>query len=169
MLAPISNKPINSSGVGVRLSGDAAIGAMGRSIAARGLDADKALTVPSMKDLFIRYGYTLVPLGLMAWIAFSFPLIMVSGSYIISVISDPLGHGWNLFGTAHFPWSPFHPEWMAYIQIPCLMFGLYYALRCGHSAAKGLWGDNRRAVLSLIPLAVLLTGITIAFVRMYTG
>ncbi len=142
---------------------------LGRSLAARGLEAGSGRAVPSMKDLFIRYGYTLVPLGLMAWIAFTFPLIMVSGSYIISVISDPLGRGWNLFGTGEFPWTPFHPDWLAYIQIPCLMLGLYYALLRGHELAVGLWGDNRRAIISLIPLTVLLTVVAAAFLRMYTG
>lgn len=44
---------------------------------------------------------TILP-GLLAWIAFSVPLIFVNGSYIISVISDPFGWGWNLFGTADF-------------------------------------------------------------------
>lgn len=142
---------------------------LGRSLAARGLEKGNDESVPSMKDLYIRYGYTLVPLGLMAWIAFSFPLLMVSGSYIISVISDPLGRGWNLFGTGEFPWTPFHPEWLPYIQIPCLLFGLYSALRCGHELALGLWKDNRRAVQSLIPLAALLTAVIVAFMRMYTG
>jgi hypothetical protein len=140
----------------------------GRWIASRG-SAGEARAIPSMKDLFIRYGYTLIPLGLMAWIAFSFPLIMVSGAYIVSVISDPMGRGWNLFGTAEFPWSPFHPEWLAYIQIPCLLFGLYYSLLRGHQLALGLWGDNRRAVRSLLPLIVLLTAITAAFLRLFVG
>ncbi len=142
---------------------------LGRGFASKGLEATGDGAAPSMKDLFIRYGYTLVPLGLMAWIAFSFPLMMVSGSYIISIISDPLGRGWNLFGTGEFPWTPFHPDWMAYIQIPCLMFGLFYSLKCGHELALDLWKDNRRAVTSIIPLAILLTLVTIAFLRMYTG
>ncbi|HZT44377.1 MAG TPA: 4Fe-4S binding protein [Chthonomonadaceae bacterium] len=142
---------------------------LGRALAARRMKAGQEGSIPSMKDLFIRYGYTLVPLGLMAWLAFSVPLIMVSWAYIVSVISDPMGRGWNLFGTANFPWSPYHPDWIGYIQIPLLMMGLYYALIRGHELALKLWGDNRRAVLSLIPLAVLLTAITIAFMRMFTG
>lgn len=139
----------------------------GRWLASRG--ATPLTAIPSMKNMFIRYGYTLVPLGLMAWIAFSVPLIMVSGSYIVSVISDPLGRGWNLFGTGEFPWQPFHPEWIAYIQIPAMLFGLYYSLVRGLSLAKAIWQDNRRAVVSLVPLTALLTAITIAFLRMFVG
>lgn len=82
-----------------------------------------------MKDLFIKYSYCLVPLGLLAWVAFSLPLIMVNGSYIIAVISDPFGWGWDLFRTTHFQWKPFLPHWVPYLQIPILLTGLYYSLR----------------------------------------
>ena len=139
----------------------------GQGIAAAGAPPDAVK--PSMKDLFIRYGYTLVPLGLLAWIAFSVPLLMVNGSYIISVISDPLGRGWNLFGTAEFPWTPFHPDWMAYIQVPLLLVGLYYSLLRGFELALDLWGDPIRATRSLVPLAVLLTAVTAGFMRMFVG
>ncbi|MDE2126728.1 MAG: 4Fe-4S binding protein [Armatimonadetes bacterium] len=142
---------------------------LGRKLAVASAKAREGTPAPSMKDLFIKYGYTLVPLGLMAWIAFSFPLIMVSGAYIIAVISDPMGWGWNLFGTAHVAWAPFHPAWMPYIQIPCLMLGLYYALIRGREIADTMWTNRRAAVLSLAPLAVLLTAITMVFLKLYTG
>ncbi|MFQ6097875.1 MAG: 4Fe-4S binding protein [Armatimonadota bacterium] len=126
-------------------------------------------SAPSLKHLFIRYAYTLVPLGLLAWIAFSVPLLAVNGSYIISVLSDPMGRGWDLFGTAHFPWTPLHPEWVPYLQIPLLLAGLYYALRSGHKIALELWDDDRQAARSMIPLTILLTGVTIGFMRMFVG
>jgi ferredoxin len=71
----------------------------------------------STKELFLKYAYMLVPMGLLAWIAFSVPLIMVNGSYIISVVSDPLGWGMNLFGTAEFPWRPLWPQWVPFVLI----------------------------------------------------
>jgi hypothetical protein len=85
--------------------------------------------VVSVKDMFIRYSYTLVPLGLLAWVAFSLPLIMVNGSYILSVLSDPLGRGWNFFGTAHITWTPVYPEYATYIQVALLLVGLYYGIQ----------------------------------------
>ncbi len=56
-----------------------------------------------------------MPLGLRAWIAFSFPLIMVNGAYVVQVISDPFGWGWDLFGTATLPWTPIYPEVIPYL------------------------------------------------------
>ena len=46
----------------------------------------------------LRLAYILVPVGIFAWIAFSLPALMVNYNYILSVVSDPLGLGWNLFG-----------------------------------------------------------------------
>lgn len=123
----------------------------------------------SLKNLFIRYAYCLVPLGLLAWVAFSIPLIMVNGSYIISVISDPFGWGWNLFGTADFPWKPFFPHWVPYIQIPVLLLGLFYSIKSTYEIGKGLFLDKQQLVRSLIPITIFLVGITLGFLRLFVG
>ena len=125
-------------------------------------------TVP-MKEMFIQYGYTLVPLGLFAWIAFSLPLIMVNGSYIISIISDPLGWGWNIFGTADVHWTPFFPEYAVFLQIPILALGLYYSLTKGFEIAVKLHNDPRVALKSLLPLSILLLTVILLFIKLFVG
>ena len=79
-----------------------------------------------LRKIFVAYSYLLVPFGLLAWIAFSLPLLMVNGSYIIQVLSDPFGWGWDLFGTAHFPWTPFYPEAVPHLQALILLIGLVF-------------------------------------------
>ncbi len=128
----------------------------------------RAKEVP-VKRVFLKYSYTLVPLGLLAWIAFSVPLLMVNGSYVVSVISDPLGWGWDLFGTAGLHWTPVVPQWVPYIQIVLLLIGLFYALSSGYKIGTKMFQTSRAAVLSLIPIAVFNTGLTIAFLRLYVG
>ncbi|MFQ6039453.1 MAG: hypothetical protein ACE5PV_01250, partial [Candidatus Poribacteria bacterium] len=128
----------------------------------------KAKDIP-LKKLFIRYSYTLVPLGLLIMVAFSAPLIMVHGSYIISVISDPFGWGWNLFGTAEFPWKPLYPEYIPHVQIVLLLIGLYFSIKSGYRISRTLFEKRKQAMLSLVPLTVFLTGITIGFLRLYVG
>ncbi|MBI2923861.1 MAG: 4Fe-4S binding protein [Planctomycetes bacterium] len=122
-----------------------------------------------LKDLFLGWSYTLVPLGLLAWIAFSFPLIFVNGSYIISVLSDPMGRGWDLLGTADFKWTPYHPELLAWIQVPLLGIGLFFALRTGYRFAQSRFGSTRSSILGFSPLAVLLTAIACGFLRLFVG
>ncbi|MBI1747513.1 MAG: 4Fe-4S binding protein [Acidobacteria bacterium] len=121
------------------------------------------------RELFIRLAYTLVPLGLLAWIAFSVPLVMVNGAYIISVLSDPLGWGMNLFGTAGFHWQPLWPAWVPYLQAPILLAGLFWSLRTGFHVALDLFGDRALATRALAPLSVFLTAITMVFLALFVG
>lgn len=123
----------------------------------------------SLKNLFIKYSYSLVPLGLLAWVAFSLPLIMVNGSYIISVISDPLGWGWNLFGTRDLAWRPFFSHWVIYLQPVILGLGLFYSLKSSYEIGKGLFLERKQLVRSLIPLTIFLAGITLLFLRLFLG
>jgi len=122
-----------------------------------------------VKDLFRRYSFLLVPLGLMGWIAFSFPLIMVNGSYIVSVASDPLGWGWNLFGTAELAWTPVLPEYTVFVQIPLLLVGLVVALKRGYEIARTLYPDDRQAIRSLIPVGVVCAGVVVVFLKLFVG
>ena len=128
----------------------------------------KAEHIP-IKELFLKYSYMLVPMGLLAWVAFSVPLLMVNGSYIISVTSDPLGWGMDLFGTADFPWTPLMPAWVPWIQAPILLLGLYYGVRGGYKAGVLLFSDRRQLVRSLAPPTALLVLVTIGFLKSATA
>lgn len=120
------------------------------------------------KSIFVRYSYVLVTMGLLTWIAFSAPLILINGSYIISVISDPFGWGWNLFGTKYVPWKPVLAGWVPYIQAALLMFGLWVSIKKGYDIGMQLFQDKREALRSLVPISILLVGIVIAFLSRYT-
>jgi len=121
------------------------------------------------KEIFLGFVYPLVPFGLLAWTAFSLPLVLVNGSYILVVLSDPLGWGWDLFGTATIPWTPVIPHWTPYFQVPLLLIGLYYALKTGYEHSHRLYGATRQAVRAFAPVAVLLTTFTIVFFALYLG
>lgn len=128
----------------------------------------RAQEVPT-KELFLRYGYALVPMGLLAWIAFSVPLLMVNGSYIISVASDPMGWGMNLFGTADFPWQPLLPQWVPYLQVPILLTGLYYGVRALYKNGRELFPNRVQLHRSLVPSTALLVGVTLVFLKLFIG
>ena len=121
------------------------------------------------RELFLGFSGVLVPLGLMAWIAFSIPLILVNGSYILNAVSDPMGRGWDLFGTAHAPWTPIFPEYAAYLQVPVLFVGLYYALRTGYRFACERFGGGRPAVRAFAPTAILSAAIACGFLWLFVG
>lgn len=123
----------------------------------------------SARRLFVAFAYTTVPLGLAAWIAFSLSFVFINISYAIPVLSDPFGWGWNLFGTANYHWTPYVPQVLPYLQVPVLMVGLALAINLGHHIARENIGDAAQARRSVIPMAVLLTLVTLALVWLYIG
>ena len=122
------------------------------------------------KKIFIlRLAYILVPVGIFAWIAFSLPMLMVNYGYILNVLSDPLGLGWNLFGTADYPYIPFYPEWIPLIQGVIMLAGLYFGISRGYLAIKNLVADSALRTRSMIyPSLFALLMINI-FLKLYMG
>jgi len=117
----------------------------------------------------VRYSYILVPLGLFAWAAFSLPLMMVNYTHITSSLSDPLGWGWDLFGTAGQQWRPLLPQLIPYIQIPLLLLGLAVALFKGGAIARDLFPGRGAAARSLVPHGLICTGVTLVLLRLFAG
>jgi hypothetical protein len=46
------------------------------------------------------FAFTMVPIAIGYHLAHYFVFLLVQGQYIIPLISDPFGWGWDLFGTA---------------------------------------------------------------------
>ena len=46
------------------------------------------------------FAFTLVPIAIGYHLAHYLTFLLVQGQYIIPLLSDPFGWGWNLFGTA---------------------------------------------------------------------
>jgi hypothetical protein len=124
--------------------------------------------VPASK-LFMKYSYLLVPLGLTAWISFSLPAVLVNNTHILSSLSDPMGWGWDLFGTAHMHWKPFLPQSIIYIQIASLLLGLTFSMKRGYEISQKIYPVINEGIRSLIPLAALITGITLILLRIFAG
>jgi len=121
------------------------------------------------RNLMLRLTYMLIPVGMFAWIAFSLPTLMVNYSYIISVLSDPLGLGWNIFGTADFPFQPFVPEWIPIIQGFVLLIGLYLGITRGFLTIRELLPDaSLRAKAMLLPAVFSVMVVNILY-KLYLG
>ncbi len=121
------------------------------------------------KTVFIRFSYIMVPMGLLAWIAFSLSLIMINGSYVISVISDPFGWGWNLFGTADFPWTPFYPRLLPYLQVVTLLIGLVFSVWKGYEIAKKIFEVKEMALRAMVPMTAFIVIITGSLMWLFVG
>ena len=105
----------------------------------------------TLKKTFIAFAYTLVPLGLAAWIAFSISFVFTNVSYLWPVMSDPLGQGWNLFGAANAAWTPYLTSMVPLLQTIVLLGGL----ACASITARRIAAEKqsgRRATLQAVPV-----------------
>ena len=90
----------------------------------------------TVKKRFATLSTALIPLGLMFWVAFSLSFVLTNASYILASFSDPLGLGWNLFGTADAAWQPMLTSILAPGQTLALVGGLIWSGRTAQKAAK---------------------------------
>jgi len=123
----------------------------------------------STRWLFIHLSYALVPYGLLTWIAFSLSFVLVNGSYAIAVASDPFGWGWNLLGTANFPWTPFMPDLLPYLQVALLIGGLVAGVYIAARILEQNEVRSERALWAALPVAGFMLMLTAAFLKLYLG
>lgn len=105
------------------------------------------------KKRFAMLSTALIPLGLMFWIAFSLSFVLTNATYILSSLSDPLGLGWDLFGTANLPWQPVLASLLAPAQTLALVGGLFWSSRTAQRAA----GEARTSSLPVIAYCLAVT------------
>jgi hypothetical protein len=121
------------------------------------------------RAMILRLAFILIPLGMFSWIAFSLPPVMINYNYILSVLSDPLGLGWNIFGTADYPFKPFYPEWIPMLQGVILLAGLYFGLSRGFLGLKGLVDDPALRARGMILPSLFALFVINLFLRLFMG
>jgi len=126
------------------------------------------LAVP-VRQVFTRYAYTLVPMGLLAWIAFSLAFVFANGSYVIAVASDPFGWGWNLFGTRDVAWQPMLVGVVPFLQTALLLGGLVAAIGLAYRLGRQQGADHAGALRAALPISTFLTAVTLVFLRLFVG
>ncbi len=122
-----------------------------------------------LKTVFINFSYTLIPMGLGVWVAFSFGIILPNGSYLLHIISDPFAWGWNLFGTAKFQWSPVFTNALGYLQGLILITAYLFSIDYGYKLARQTYTVSREAKRGWIPILCYLTLITLLFLLLFIG
>ncbi len=83
----------------------------------------------SLRRSLANYAQAMLPLGLCAWIAFTISFALPKLSFILNVASDPLGWGWNLFGTADSIIESANWSFTPLLQIGALAAGLFWSVR----------------------------------------
>jgi len=122
-----------------------------------------------VKEVFLSYTGSLLPLGLFLWIAFVIPMLFVNITFIEQSASDPFGWGWDFFGTANIPWHQFLPQYIPWFQAIMILTGLYISLR----NIKKTWEEHqlvtRQLLLISLPFCVFITGVAISMLFFFTN
>jgi hypothetical protein len=106
---------------------------------------------------------SLVPIAIGYHVAHYLEFLLVQGQYIIPLMSDPFGFGWNLFGTsgyrvdigligARFAW---------YATVAAIVIGHVTAVYLAHVKAIALYDTPGAALKSQVPLTALMVAYTV--------
>jgi hypothetical protein len=116
----------------------------------------KTSSTRPLKKRFASLSTALIPLGLMFWVAFSLSFVFTNSSYILAALSDPLGFGWNLFGTANAAWQPMLTSILAPAQTLALVGGLIWSARTAQKAANKVMVSSVPAIVYCFILTVVM-------------
>jgi hypothetical protein len=115
------------------------------------------------EDLVHAFVGSLVPIALVYAVSHYFSLLLGQGQAAIRLASDPLGHDWNLFGTADMSvdLTPVSPNTIWYVQVGALLAGHVAGLVLAHDRAVELFPDTRQALRTQYPLLALMVLYTV--------
>jgi hypothetical protein len=119
-------------------------------------------TVNASRSLVPDFVLSLVPIAFVYVVAHYATLFLVQGQFAVPLLSDPLGRGWDLFGTAHVTpdLTVISPNTTWYVQVIALVTGHVAGLAIAHDRAVTLFADRRDALRSqyaMLGLMVLYT------------
>ena len=104
---------------------------------------------------------SMVPIVVGYAIAHYATLLIVEGQRVVVNLSDPLGLGWNVFGTADLTVSTAifsHPTGVALLQLGAIVGGHLLGIVAAHEKAVSLL-DSRSALAGQWPMLVVMVGL----------
>src|SRR5262249_33631892 len=103
-----------------------------------------------------------VPIAIAYDIAHNLSFLALGAQYLIPILSDPLGIGWNLFGTKLYliDTAVVTASVMWYVAIIAIVGGHVVAVYLAHAQALQLFPDRTAALRSQLPLIALMIAYT---------
>jgi hypothetical protein len=113
-------------------------------------------------ELAQRFVHTLVPIAFGYLLAHYFSLLVFQGQALAYLVSDPLGDGSDLFGTANttIDYTVLSSASIWYVQVAALVAGHVAGLVLAHDRALVLYRDAREAIRSQYWMLVVMVGFT---------
>jgi len=118
---------------------------------------------PAVIDLAGYFVMTLIPIALAYHLAHYLSFLLIVGQYIIPLLSDPFGGGWDLFGTKHYfvDIGVVNARFIWGASVIAIVLGHIVAVFLSHVMAQRLFSQQRQVLMSQIPMLVLMVGYTL--------
>ena len=106
--------------------------------------------------------YSLVPIAIAYHLAHYLSLLVFEGQNVIALVSDPFGFGWDLFGTVgrRVDLTVMNAQFLWFFSVGVIVIGHIAAVYLAHAEAMRLFADRRTALLSQIPMLILMLAYT---------
>ena len=113
-------------------------------------------------ELARRFAHSLIPIAFAYVLAHYFSLLAYQGQATAYLASDPLGKGWNIFGTAAstIDYTIVSANGIWYVQVGALVLGHVAGLMLAHDRALAMYDNPREAVRSQYWMLVVMIGFT---------
>jgi len=123
----------------------------------------------STRKIFLSYSGSLLPFGLLLWMAFVIPMLFTNITFVLQSLSDPFGWGWDFFGTANTPWHQLIPRYIPWIQAILILTGLHLSLRNILRSFKVLELKPGKQLLLTLPYALFLSAVAVSLLFFFTN
>lgn len=122
------------------------------------LAGSRAADSPDIGSLARAFAFSLLPIALAYHYAHFLGFLLINGQRFIVLASDPFGWSWNLFGTADaiINIGILSPIFIWYFSISAIVVGHIAGVYLAHVQAVRLYPDRRAALVSQVPMLVLM-------------
>jgi hypothetical protein len=122
-------------------------------------DPQQTTTTGEMAGLFV---LTLVPIAIGYHLAHYLSFLLIAGQFAIPLISDPLGWGWDLFGTTLYfiDIGVVGAKFVWYFSVVAIVTGHVVAVWLAHLIAARRFASRAQAIRSQYPLLALMLAYT---------
>lgn len=117
---------------------------------------------PTTRALCGVFGLALIPIAFVYHVSHYYTLLLAQGPQLIKLLSDPLGLGWDVFGTARMdlPILLVDANFIWHSQVALILAGHIASVFLAHGEALRCHATRRGAVLSQIPMLLLMVALT---------
>ena len=116
-----------------------------------------------MLEVARRFVFSLIPIALAYNMAHFLSLLVIQGQFIIPLVSDPFGFGWDLFGTADYRVNIgiINAKFVWFTSVVAIVLGHIIAVYIAHVISLRTVSNHSSALRGQYPMLLLMVSYTV--------